>query len=520
MWDLVDEAAAQYPDKTAIVHHERRITYAEYLEEVDLLARGLIALGLEPGERVGLLMPTVPEHAFAINAAIKAGGEAVLLNSRLQAEELEYLLDDSRPAFLLMSPQFRETDFAAMLAVPITGRPFIREVVTLGDTDLFPHLTWEELRERGEALDMAELRHRQESGDDGRSVTIIYTSGTTGVPKGAMISASNIKFNLDTWYKRLDVDESDVVGVFFPLFHSAGTIGGVSGCASLKATMILDDFSPAEVLRYIQEEGITVLGGVAAMAAILMFTPGFEEYDLSSLRFLFMGAGPCPPEILRDVKEKMGAETVIGYGLTEATMGNVTTTMLDDSEEHKLHTIGLPLPGIEVWVVDGNHREVPRGEIGEIAIRGKTVFLGYLNRPEETARVLDKEGWLYTGDLASMDGDGYLRMAGRSKEMYIRGGENVYPCEVEEVITRHPQVMLAAVIGIPHPVYGEVGRAYVMSPGGGVTPEDIKTWVAERLADYKVPDEVVIRDMLPLTPVGKVLKKALEEEIEKEQDEK
>ena len=517
MWDLVDEAAALYPEKTAIVHRERRISYAQYLEEVDLLARGLIALGLEPRERVGLLMPTLPEQAFAINAVIKAGGEAVPLNSRLQAEELEYLLDDSRPAFLLMSPQFRDTDFAAMLAGPIAQRPFIRQVVTLGDTDLLPHLTWEKLREKGRGVDMGELRLRQEADDDSRSVVIIYTSGTTGVPKGAMISARNIKFNLDTWYERLDVDENDVVGVFFPLFHSAGTIGGVSGCASLKATMILDDFSPAEVLRYVHEEGITVLGGVAAMAAILMFTPGFEEYDLSSLRFLFMGAGPCPPEILRDVKEKMGAETVIGYGLTEATMGNVTTTMLDDSEEHKLHTIGLPLPGIEVRVVDGNRREVPRGEIGEIAIQGETVFLGYLNRPEETARVLDEEGWLYTGDLASMDDDGYLRMAGRSKEMYIRGGENVYPCEVEEVITRHPQVMLAAVIGIPHPVYGEVGRAYVMSPGGGVTPEDVKAWVAERLADYKVPEEVIVRDMLPLTPVGKVQKKILEEEIEQEQ---
>jgi len=360
MWDLVDEAAAQYPDKTAIVHRERRITYVQYLEEVDLLARGLIALGLEPGERIGMLMPTVPEHAFAINAAIKAGGEVVALNSRLQAEELEYLLDDSRPAFLLMSPQFRETDFAAMLAGPIAERPFIRQVVTLGDTDLLPHLTWEELRDKGRGVDMEELQRRQEADDDSRSAIIIYTSGTTGVPKGAMISARNIKFNLDTWYKRLDVDENDVVGVFFPLFHSAGTIGGVSGCASLKATMVLDDFSPAEVLRYIQEEGITVLGGVAAMAAILMFTPGFDECDLSSLRFLFMGAGPCPPEILRDVKEKMGAETVIGYGLTEATMGNVTTTMLDDSEEHKLHTIGLPLPGIEVRVVDGDRREVGR----------------------------------------------------------------------------------------------------------------------------------------------------------------
>lgn len=261
-----------------------------------------------------------------------------------------------------------------------------------------------------------------------------------------------------------------------------------------------------------------MLGGVAAMAAILMLMPGFEEYDLSSLRFLFMGAGPCPPEILRDVKEKMGADTVIGYGLTESTMGNVTTTLLEDSEEHKLHTIGLPLPGVEVRVVDENRREVPRGEIGEIAISGETVFLGYLNHPQETARVLDGEGWLYTGDLASMDEDGYLRMAGRSKEMYIRGGENVYPSEVEEVITRHPQVMLAAVIGVPHPVYGEVGRAYVMSPGGGVTPDEIKEWVAERLADYKVPEEVIIRDMLPLTPVGKVLKKELEKEIRRERE--
>jgi acyl-CoA synthetase (AMP-forming)/AMP-acid ligase II len=305
------------------------------------------------------------------------------------------------------------------------------------------------------------------------------------------------------------------VGVFFPLFHAAGMIGGVVGCAALKATMVLDDFSPAEVLQYVQDEGITVLGGVAAMVAIFKATPGFENHDLSSLRFLFMGAGPCPPEILKDVKELMGAETVIGYGLTESTMGNVTTTLLDDTEEHKLHTIGLPLPGVEVRVVDENRREQPRGEIGEIALRGETVFKGYLNHPEETARVLDEEGWLYTGDLAFMDEEGYLHMAGRSKEMYIRGGENVYPCEVEEVIVRHPQVMLAAVIGIQHDVYGEVGRAYVMSPGGAVTPEEIKDWVAQHLADYKVPEEVVIRDMLPLTPVGKVQKKILEDEIKR-----
>lgn len=294
MWNMLDEAAREYPEKIAIVHRERRITYAEYLAEVNLLARGLMALGLEPGERVGLLMPTVPEHAFAFHAVIKAGGEAVLLNNRLQVEEMEYLLDDARPAFILMNPRFRDTDFAAMLAEPIARRQHIRKVVTLGDTDLLPHVTWDVLREGGGEVSEEELRRREESDDEKRSVTVIYTSGTTGVPKGAMISARNIKSNLDAWNERLDVGENDVVGVFFPLFHSAGTIGGVSGCASLKATMVLDDFSPAEVLRYIHEEGITVLGGVAAMAAILMLMPGFEEYDLSSLRFLFMGAGPCP----------------------------------------------------------------------------------------------------------------------------------------------------------------------------------------------------------------------------------
>jgi acyl-CoA synthetase (AMP-forming)/AMP-acid ligase II len=518
MWDILDEAARELPDKTAIVHRERRITYREYLQEVDLLARGLLALGLEPGERVGLLMPTVPEHAFAFNAVIKAGGEAVLLNSRLQAQELEYLLNDCRPALLMMSPEFRDTDFAAILHRPIAEKPFIRSVVMLGDCDRFPHLTWDGLREKGREIDFSDLARRMESLDPERTVTIIYTSGTTGVPKGAMISERNIRSNLDAWWQRLEVDENDVVGVFFPLFHAAGAIGGVVGCATLKATMVLDDFSPAEVLRYIQEEGITVLGGVAAMVAILKATPGFADHDLSSLRFLFMGAGPCPAEVLKDVRELMGADTVVGYGLTEATMGNVTTTLLDDSEEHKLHTIGLPLPGVEVRVVDENYVEVPRGEIGEIAIRGDTVFKGYLNMPEYTAEVLDDEGWLYTGDLAFMDDAGYLHMAGRMKEMYIRGGENVYPSEVEEVITRHPQVMLAAVIGIPHPVYGEVGRAYVMSPGGGVTPEEIKEWVAGHLADYKVPEEVIIRDMLPLTPVGKVLKKALEGEMEQERE--
>jgi len=514
MWNILDEAAAEFPDKTAIVHRDRRITYSRYLEEADLLARGLIALGLEPGERVGLLLPTTPEHAFVFHAVIKAGGEAVLLNSRLQAEELVNLLDDAKPEILLMSKEFRGIDFVSMLREPIKERPFIRQVITLEETDL-PYPNWDELREKGKEVDREELRGRQEADEEGRTVAVIFTSGTTGIPKGAMITARNIHSNLDSWWQRLEVDEKDVVGVFFPLFHAAGMIGGVVGCATLKATMVLDDFSPAEVLQYVQDEGITVLGGVAAMVAIFKATPGFEDHDLSSLRFLFMGAGPCPPEILRDVKELMGAETVIGYGLTESTMGNVTTTLLDDTEEHKLHTIGLPLPGVEVRVVDENRREQPRGEIGEISLRGETVFKGYLNHPEETAQVLDEEGWLYTGDLAFMDEEGYLHMAGRSKEMYIRGGENVYPSEVEEVIVRHPQVLLAAVIGIPHPIYGEVGRAYVMSPGGAVSPEEIKDWVAQNLADYKVPEEVIIRDMLPLTPVGKVQKKVLEEEIKK-----
>jgi acyl-CoA synthetase (AMP-forming)/AMP-acid ligase II len=465
------------------------------------------------------MMDNIPEHPIAFLAAENIGLTSVLVNNRLQAGEIDYILSNSEPRMMIVGERFVAGEHGADLRGLLEDRFGPGTVLVVGEPP--SSAAFRSTGIIGEEANKVsrERLEETEKGLGDTPVTVIYTSGTTGQPKGAILTEKNIVFNLANWKKRLPADETrvGVVGVFFPLFHSGGMIGGICGCIIMQFTVVLADFDIENSLHLIGEHGINIMGAVAAMTALQLSHPRFDEFDYSSLEYLFMGAGPCPPEILKEINRRMGADVIIGYGLTEGTMGNLITTLQDDTEEHKLNTIGVPLPGVEVRLVDENRKEVSEGTIGEIALKGPTVFAGYLNNPDATRDVIDSEGWLHTGDLATRDPEGYYSIVGRTTEMYIRGGENVYPSGIEDVLKEHPDIMLAAVLGIPDSVMGEAGRAYIIKmPGSDLTEEDVISYCANHLADYKVPKDVVFRDMLPLTPIGKVLKKTLAEEIRQE----
>ena len=517
--DYLTIAAKENPERLALICGDLELTYSDYADKVAEYSRGLLSLGLKPGDKIALMMDNIPEHPIAFLAAEKVGVTSVLVNNRLQAEEIEYILGNSEPRMMIVGERFVAGEQGANLRALLEARFEPGTVLVVGEPPAGAAFRSAGIiEEEARKISREQLEEKEKSLGD-NPVTVIYTSGTTGQPKGAVLTERNIVFNLTNWKKRLPADETrvGVVGVFFPLFHSGGMIGGICGCIIMQFTVVLADFDIENSLRLIGEHGINIMGAVAAMAALQLSHPRFDDFDYSSLEYLFMGAGPCPPEILREINRRMGADVIIGYGLTEGTMGNLITTLQDDTEDHKLNTVGIPLPGVEVKLVDENRQEVPEGAVGEIAVKGPTVFAGYLNNPGATATVFDAEGRLYTGDLATRDPEGYYSIVGRTTEMYIRGGENVYPREIEDVLKEHPDIVLAAVLGIPDSMMGEAGRAYIIKmPGSELTEEDVISYCAEHLADYKVPRDVVFRDMLPLTPIGKVLKKTLAEEIRQE----
>ena len=517
--DYLAFAAGEVPERPALICGDVRLAYQEYAEQVSLFARALLALGLAPGDRIALMMDNQVEHPIAFLAAEMIGVTSVLVNNRLQAGESAFIIDDSEPRLMVVGERFVSGEGNVEMREMLSSRFGPGAVVVAGGPPEGEAFTsFDSVALRAAEAGPEDLQAAASATGPDTPVAVIYTSGTTGSPKGAVLTERNIVFNLTSWRGRLpEGRDAEVVAVFFPLFHSGGMIGGICGSVVNRFTVVLADFDIEDSLRLISEHGVTVMGAVAAMAALQLNHPRFDDYDYSSLEYLIMGAGPCPPDILREVNSRMEADVIIGYGLTEGTMGNLITTLKDDTEEHKLNTIGIPLPGVKVKLTGENREEVPDGIVGEIAVGGPTVFAGYLNRPDATRDAVDDEGWLYTGDLATRDSDGYYRIVGRTSEMYIRGGENVYPREIEEVLTGHPDILLAAVLGIPDSVMGESGRAYILKvPTSELTEEDVKVYCAERLAGFKVPKQVVFQEMLPLTPVGKVLKKVLAEEIEQE----
>jgi fatty-acyl-CoA synthase len=499
--------AARVGDHEALVECAtgRRWSYPQLVADVDACALGLDALGVQKGDRVGIWAPNCAEWVFVQYATAKLGAILVNINPAYRTHELAYVLKQAGISVLVSAPQFKISDNRAMVAEVRDECPKLREVVFIGDP------TWQELMDVGRGADQSLLakRETQLSADD--PINIQYTSGTTGFPKGATLTHHNLLNNGFFVGEGCGYTEADRVCIPVPYYHCFGMGMGNLGCTSHGSTMVIPapGFDPAATLRAVQQERCTSLYGVPTMFIAELRLPDFTDYDLSSLRTGIMAGSPCPVEVMKRVLSEMGmTEVTICYGMTETSPVS-TQTGADDNLDRRTSTVGRAHPHLEVKVIDpATALTVPRGTPGEFCTRGYSVMLGYWNEPDKTAEVIDAARWMHTGDLAAMDKEGYLNIVGRIKDMVIRGGENVYPREVEEFLYTHPDVVDAQVIGVPDEQYGEELMAWVrLRPGAKpLTAEALREFCEGKVAHYKVPRYVKVVDEFPMTVTGKIRK--------------
>jgi long-chain acyl-CoA synthetase len=499
--EMVETQARRYGDRIAIRYYERDITYRELDERSNRVANGLLKLGVRKGDRVCILMDNSPEFYEAYFGIIKIGAIAGPVNCWWQTGEIQYLLNDSGAVVLFCDHAYR-----GHVDKILDGTPALKHVIEREATD-DRFLKFED----PQAL-AAELAPVEIALDD--VAMIVYTSGTTGNPKGVLLTHGNILTN--SWQASLlaNIDENDVIMCFLPLFHVNGlVITGTSPLSKGSQIILRRNFSASEFWECVAKYRVSIFSGVPTVYQILLNTPGFEGVDVSSLRYGVCGAAPMPVEAIRKFEETFNMIIIEGYGLTEGTAG-ATANPIDGVR--KIGSIGIPFAESEIRLLDEQDREVPQGEVGEICVKGDHVMKGYFNKPEETAQTL-RGGWLHTGDMAYKDEEGYLFIVDRKKEMIIRGGENIYPKELEGIIYRHPQVMEVAVVGAPDPIYGEeVMACLVLHPGQALTDEAFKEWCRANMASYKVPKYVDIRTALPKNILGKILKKELKSALKAE----
>ncbi|MFI5828946.1 AMP-binding protein [Streptomyces sp. NPDC051578] len=508
----LDRTARRFPERDALVDMAggRRWTYAELAADVDALALGLLDLGITKGDRVGIWAPNRPEWTLVQYATAKIGAVLVTVNPAYRAHELEYVLRQSGIRLLAAADRFKTSDYAAMIEEVRPRCPELEFIVLLEGG------LWASLLERGRQGDPAELARAQAALSPDDPVNIQYTSGTTGFPKGATLSHHNILNNGFFVGELCHYTEQDRVCVPVPFYHCFGMVMGALACTSHGAALVIPapSFDPAATLAAVEAESCTSLYGVPTMFIAELADPGFAGYDLSSLRTGIMAGSPCPVEVMKEVIDKMGmTEVSICYGMTETSPVS-TQTRADDSIERRVSTVGRVGPHLEVKVVDpSSGRTVPRGEPGELCTRGYSVMLGYWGEPERTAEAVDAARWMHTGDLAVMDEDGYLSITGRIKDMVIRGGENIYPREIEEFLHGHPDVLDVQVIGVPDAKYGEELMAWVRMREGAepLTAQAVRAYCEGRLAHFKIPCYVHVVDEFPMTVTGKIRKVEMRE---------
>ncbi|MQY05666.1 AMP-binding protein [Actinomadura macrotermitis] len=509
----LDRTVAAFPDRDALVECEtgRRWTYAQLAAEVDAVALGLLDLGVAPGDRVGIWAPNRAEWFLVQYATAKIGAILVNINPAYRVHELRFVLDQAGVRTLVAATAFKTSDYAAMIEQARPDCPGLRDVVLLGGE------SWDALVAAGRAGDPARLAEIGAglSADD--PINIQYTSGTTGFPKGATLSHHNILNNGFFVGETCGYDEEDRICVPVPFYHCFGMVMGNLAATSHGSCVVIPaaGFDPAATLAAVQAERCTSLYGVPTMFIAMLNDPSFGERDLSSLRTGIMAGSPCPVEVMKQVIERMGmAEVTICYGMTETSPVS-TQTRAGDSLERRVSTVGTVHPHLEVKVVDpATGTTVPRGTPGEFCTRGYSVMLGYWNEPDKTAEAIDRARWMHTGDLAVMDADGFVSITGRIKDMVIRGGENVYPREVEEFLYTHPDIVDAQVIGVPDDKYGEELMAWVrLRPGAEpLTAETLREFCDGRLAHYKIPRYVHLVTEFPMTVTGKIRKVQMREE--------
>jgi len=486
----------------------RRWSYEELQQSVRRLAAGLLRAGLRAGDRVGIWAPNCPEWTLTQYATAEVGVVLVTVNPAYRVHELEYVLNQAGIRMLVAASAFKTSDYEAMIAEVAPRCPALSDIVIIGGD------RWHELAD-GPADDAA-VAVVAAGLDPSDPINLQYTSGTTGFPKGATLSHTNILNNGYFVGELCGYTEADRVCIPVPFYHCFGMVMGNLGCTSHGAAMVIPapGFDPAATLHAVAAESCTSLYGVPTMFIAELALPDFTGYDLSSLRTGIMAGSPCPAEVMRKVLDRMHMPQVsICYGMTETSPVS-TQTRVDDSLERRVSTVGRVGPHLEVKVVDPVTGDTTaRGEVGELCTRGYSVMLGYWQEPAKTAEAIDPEGWMHTGDLAVMDADGYLAVTGRIKDLVIRGGENVYPREVEEFLYTHPDILDAQVIGVPDAKYGEELMAWVrLHPGAPeLTTQALREFCAGKLAHYKVPRYVRVVDEFPMTVTGKVRKVEMRE---------
>jgi fatty-acyl-CoA synthase len=508
----LDRTVAAHPDNDAVVsvHQGIRLSYAAFAEAVEEVARGLIGIGVEAGERVGIWAPNSAEWAILQYATAKMGAILVNLNPAYRSSEIAYALGQAGVSTLVMAPRFRSIDYVATLDEVAGDLPGLTRRIVLGGDTPAGSMSWDDLRDAASGATADQLRAREAVLQFDDPVNIQYTSGTTGFPKGATLSHHNILNNGYFVGRGCGYTDADRVCVPVPLYHCFGMVMGNLACTTHGATIVYpaEGFEPEATLAAVAAERCTSLYGVPTMFIAELDHPGFAGHDLSSLRTGIMAGSPCPVEVMKRVRAEMHMDEVtICYGMTETSPVSFQTAT-DDPVDKRVGTVGRVHPHVEVKVVDPDSgRVVPRGEPGELCTRGYPVMLGYWDNAEATAESIDRAGWMHTGDLAVLDDDGYANIVGRIKDLVIRGGENVYPREVEEFLYGHPAIADVQVIGVPDERYGEELCAWVrLRDGEQAGGDELRAWCQGRIASFKVPRYWRFTDEFPMTVTGKVQK--------------
>lgn len=512
--ELVDDAAARFGDAEALVEGDISWSFTDFRDQVHRSARAMMASGVDAGDRVAIWAPNIWEWAVAALGLHAAGGVLVPINTRFKGREAGYVLDRAGVDMLFTVTDFLDNDYVAMLQDADAGGG-LREIVVMRGALAEGTTSFDDFLARAQQVDDADRVVRSDAVGGEDLAHIMFTSGTTGAPKGAMLKHSAICRGYNDWASVIGLEAGDRYLIVNPFFHSFGLNAGILACLMKGATILPHPvFDVAQVMDRVPQDRISMLPGPPAIYQTILNHPDLDSFDMSTLRLAVTGAAAIPVEMIVQMRERLGFEKIVtGYGLTEGS-GLATMCRHDDPPEVIAKTSGRAMPGMEVLVVDDDGTEVPRGEAGEIVVRGYNVMVGYLDDPQQTAETIDAEGWLHTGDIGVMDDGGNIDITDRKKDMFINGGFNVYPAEVEAAMLTHPDVGQVAVVGIPDARMGEVGCAFVVpATGSSPNPDAIAAWCRDEMANYKVPRRVEIVDELPLNASGKVLKYELRDRV-------
>lgn len=508
---LLENAFQLTPEQEVVYDGHRRLTYRELMEESTALAYSLQQLGIKKGDRVAVCLPNSHEFIIILFALSRIGAILIPFNTRYRVDEIEYILQDSGAKVAFFTKEFDHVQHFSQFVEVQKKLSSLEQLVTVRFEEEGYKSLYELIR-NGKTLKSS--FPQIDSKED--VFVILYTSGTTGKPKGVMLTHQNVMYTGIVAKEKMKCTKKDVFLIPVPVFHIFGIVFIIHTISAMARMVLMEKFSAKEALMLIQNEKVTVHAGVPSMFILELNHPSFETFDLSSLRTGEMAAAPCPVEIVRKIKVNMGCNILVAYGLTE-TSANLTITDFSDDDVLKSETVGKAIEGVELKIVNPNGKEVPGGEVGELVCRSLGLMKGYYNMPEKTRDVVDENGWFYTGDLATMDQQGYIRIVGRLKEMIIRGGYNIYPREIEDIFYEHPSVLDIAVVGLPDSVLGEIVCAAIrLKPNQDVNKKRLIEFAKQRLADYKVPDKIIFLNEFPMTGSGKILKMNLQQRLKKE----